>query len=171
LPTGRDNTGAEIVTTSVCSVCHDGVEAPVMDIAGLEASEEESLAGLSVLDNVLRARGYFFASSYPYFFKTADNTASSNGVKNWSKRYDGSAGDNTIGKMNMGAAFNYNLLAHDPGFFAHNHYYTKLLIYDSIDWLDNNTQDNSVQSYITTTYPVGQTRTDALAYFGASGRP
>jgi hypothetical protein len=142
-----------------------------MNYAALQVAEEDALAGLAILDNALKARGYFFGETHPYFFMTADNTASANAVKNWTKRYDGSAGDNTIGKLNMGAAFNYNLFAHDPGFFAHNNLYAKRLIYDSIDWLDDNTQNNSVQTYITTTFPVGQTRTDALAYFGASGRP
>ncbi len=170
LPVGKGNGSSttDNVTTAMCAVCHTGTS---MNYAALQTAEEDALAGLAILDNVLRARGYFFASSYPYFFQTADNTSSSNGVKNWSKRYDGSAGDNTIGKRNMGAAFNYNLFAHDPGFFAHNNLYAKRLIYDSIDWLDDNTLNNSVQTYITTTFPVGQTRTDALIYFGASGRP
>lgn len=48
------------------------------------------------------------------------------------------------GSHNMGAAFNYNLLKHDPGAFAHNSYYVKRLIYDSIDWLDDNQINHSV---------------------------
>lgn len=169
-PVGLDNTGSgEIITTPVCAVCHTTYP---MTITDLNNVEEEADTGLSVLDNVLRVRGYVFASAYPYFFKTPDNTASANAVKNWSKRYDGTVGDNTVGKKNMGAAFNYNLLAHDPGFFAHNFRYTKRLIYDSIDWLDNNQFDNSVQSYITATYGASSsTETEAFLYFGASGRP
>ncbi len=54
-----------------------------------------------------------------------------------------STGDKS-GKNNMGAAFNFNLLEHDPGAFVHNRYYTKRLIYDAIDWLDNNNMDYSV---------------------------
>jgi hypothetical protein len=42
------------------------------------------------------------------------------------------------GPNNMGAAFNYNLLYHDFGAFAHNRYYAKRLIYDSISWLFDN---------------------------------
>ena len=173
LPVGLDNTGSgQAVTTPVCAVCHDGVEAPVMNFAGLEASKDEALVGLSVLDNALRLRGFFFANTYPYFFKSADNTASANAVKNWTALAGGGFGDNTVGKNNMGAAFNYNLFAHDPGFFAHNHYYTKLLIYDAIDWLDDNLPNDSVQAYITATYGAGSpTETEALAYFGAAGRP
>jgi len=49
----------------------------------------------------------------------------------------------TTGKNNMGAAFNFNLLEHDPGAFAHNRFYAKRLIYDSIDWLDDNVMNYS----------------------------
>lgn len=167
LPTGTGSGGTEVVTSTVCVECHGGL----MSITELDVAKEEALAGLAILDNVLRARGYFFANTHPYFFKTAGSTASSNAVKKWTNRFNGTAGDNTIGKMNMGAAFNYNLFAHDPGFFAHNDIYTKRVIYDTIDWLDNNSMDNTVQSYITNNFPVGQTRTDALLYFGGSGRP
>jgi hypothetical protein len=48
------------------------------------------------------------------------------------------------GKNNMGAAFDFNLLEHDPGAFAHNRYYVKRLIYDAIDWLDDNQLNFSV---------------------------
>lgn len=50
------------------------------------------------------------------------------------------------GKQNMGAAFNYNMLEHDPGAFVHNNYYAKRLIYDSIDWLDNNALDDTTRA-------------------------
>jgi hypothetical protein len=44
----------------------------------------------------------------------------------------------------MGAAFNFNLFEHDPGAYAHNRYFVKRLIYDSIDWLDDNQLNFSV---------------------------
>jgi nitrate reductase cytochrome c-type subunit len=171
LNVGLDNTGSgEIITTAVCTTCHTGAFA--MTITELNATENAALLGLSVLDNALRARGYFFANTHPYFFKTTDNTASANAVKDWSKRYDGTAGDNAVGKQNMGAAFNYNLFAHDPGFFVHNYVYSKRLVYDSIDWLDDNQFNNSVQAYVTAAYGAGSaTETAAFGYFGASGRP
>jgi hypothetical protein len=50
----------------------------------------------------------------------------------------------TTGKNNMGAAFNFNLLEHDPGSYVHNRYYVKRLIYDSLDWLDDNLMNYSV---------------------------
>ena len=59
----------------------------------------------------------------------------------------------------MDADFNYNLLYHKPGAYAHNRYYTKRLIFDSIDWLDNNTLDGTIDL---TAYP------EAAAYLRSS---
>jgi trimeric autotransporter adhesin len=44
-------------------------------------------------------------------------------------------GNMDTGPANMGAAFNYNMLMHDPGAFAHNPTYSKRLVRDSIDYL------------------------------------
>lgn len=54
------------------------------------------------------------------------------------------------GQNNMGAAFNFNLLEHDPGAYVHNRMYTKRLIYDSIDWLDDNVMNYSVGATLDT---------------------
>jgi len=37
----------------------------------------------------------------------------------------------------MGAAFNVNLLIHDPGGYAHNRYYVKRLLWDAMDYITN----------------------------------
>jgi hypothetical protein len=49
----------------------------------------------------------------------------------------------------MGAAFNFNLFEHDPGAYVHNRYYVKRLIYDSLDWLDDNLMNYSVGATLT----------------------
>lgn len=149
------------IATPVCAVCHTGGYA--LTPASLETEKEEAANALAALDNQLRAKGIYFSNTHPYFFKTPDNTASANAFKNWNL-----GGDNTVGKNNMGAAFNYNLFIHDPGFYVHNRYYAKRLIYDSIDWLDNGAFDNSVQATLTALSPAFD---EALTYFGASGRP
>ncbi|HUJ79411.1 MAG TPA: hypothetical protein VLY45_03735, partial [Nitrospiria bacterium] len=80
----------------------------------------------------------------------------------------------TSGKNNMGAAFNYNLLLHDPGAFAHNRFYIKRLIYDSIDWLDDNNLNDSVQATLSGLDPATHPyQADAIAYLLSStgGRP
>jgi len=84
---------------------------------------------LSVLASALRKRGFTFQSASPYFLN-----------KNWQTRKGtppndtGGYGAGT-GAGTMGAAYNFNLLAHDPGGFAHNSTYAKRLIFDSILWV------------------------------------
>jgi len=58
---------------------------------------------------------------------------------NWLTRGDTDKTGNTTGKNNMGVGLNRFMIdiAQEPGAFAHNRFYTKRLIYDSIDWLDD----------------------------------
>ncbi len=46
----------------------------------------------------------------------------------------------------MGAAFNLNLLVHDYGAFAHNRFYTKRLIFDAIDWMQDGVMGNGIEA-------------------------
>jgi hypothetical protein len=50
----------------------------------------------------------------------------------------------------MGAAFNLNLLEHDPGGYVHNRTYAKRLLYDAIDWADDNLLNYSVGATLNT---------------------
>jgi len=76
-------------------------------------------------------------ASAPY---TIMMTGSANAVKDW----DVTNGGEASGKNFMGAAFNFNLFEHDPGAYVHNRTYVKRLVYDSIDWLDDASMNNSV---------------------------
>jgi hypothetical protein len=78
---------------------------------------------------------------------------SSSGIRNWlttatwaypAQTADADKTGSVTGKNNHGAAFNFNLLDHDPGAYAHNRIYVKRLLYDSIDWLDDNQMNYSV---------------------------
>jgi hypothetical protein len=70
------------------------------------------------------------------------------GVKNWltqagtgitsAAATDTDTSGNTTGRYNMGAAFNLNLIEHEPGAYVHNRIYAKRLLYDAIDWADDN---------------------------------
>lgn len=118
--------------SSVCINCHgDFATITPVPLAGFEAS----LAALKGELEVNPFRKMFWADKNPYFF--TDATASTS-LKSWHSVGGPVASKTTSGKNNMGAAFNYNLLAHDPGAFAHNSFYAKRLIYDSIDWLFDN---------------------------------
>ena len=46
----------------------------------------------------------------------------------------------------MGAAFNFNLLKREPGAYVHNSVYTKRLIWDSVDYIDDGIINNSTGS-------------------------
>jgi hypothetical protein len=43
----------------------------------------------------------------------------------------------------MGACYNLNLMARDPGGYLHARTYVQRLVYDSLDYLDNNLMDYS----------------------------
>ncbi len=109
-----------------CSNCHSGPE----DLIGLVNELDEGFnAALEALRLELAKNGFTFLEVFPYFSNT-----------DWT-----SAGDPS-GKNNMGAAFNLNLLIHEPGAYVHNLQYAKKLIYDSIDYLDDGILNSSVES-------------------------
>jgi len=158
LPVDVDDTTDKItaITSTICIECHDGSHGAAFVAEGgdatdvqaaadfLNTEEENFEAALDVLETALQAKGIFFAASYPYFFNDTDGSGTldaveidrSNGFKNW--------GDATTGKPTMGAAFNFNLLAHDPGAWAHNRYYTKRLIFDSLEYLMDGAFDGEI---------------------------
>ena len=139
LPVKKDATGEVIELTSfeqTCSDCHAGPE-ELLDL--VNELEEGLVAALQALRDVLADNGYYFQPSYPYFFKVEGSTDRADGVRDWT------VGVSSNGKNNMGSAFNYNLIYHDPGAHVHNLQYTKRLIYDSIDFLDDGTFNSSVE--------------------------
>lgn len=148
-PVGKDATGKIVnVSSEVCFInCHEGRSA-LADQANLEM-EDYKLA-LAAFDNQLIISGYTF-TSYPYFKNT-----------DWRSPDDSDITGNTTGKNNLGAAFNYSLLYHEPGAYIHNSRYAKRIVYDSIDWLDNNQMDWSVgatlDKLITETFKDGAMR-------------
>jgi len=162
------------ITSTICNGCHSKQSVPQLTATTLQAKKEGFQAALEALSAQLQLRGLYFYGANPYFFTAPYNssykeaTASPHctgnlSVKNWqtggTATYTATfrkgkfnncssstnvSGDPATGLNNMGAAFNYNLLIHEPGAFAHNSNYVKRLIYDSIDWLDNNQLDDSV---------------------------
>ena len=153
LPVEKDDDTGEItaITATVCIECHDGGHGPAFVAQGgdsaavtaaaefLIAEEEEYVAALNTLATALESKGiYFDSSSYPYFFDSAD-TATRASYTTWGAAYGVDEWQNV-----MGAAFNLNLLEHDPGGYAHNRFYVKTLIWDSIDYIYDGIIDGSV---------------------------
>lgn len=126
LPIPVDRSG-KIVST-VCAKCHS--VAPlltVMDSSTYKSKKDGYFAALTVLAKVLKDRGFSYTDTYPNFANS-----------NWKTDFGASGGfGGNTGMFTMGAAFNFNLLWHDYGAFAHNSLYAKRLIFDSIDWIVN----------------------------------
>ncbi|RMG57095.1 MAG: hypothetical protein D6713_10315 [Deltaproteobacteria bacterium] len=143
MPVAHDDQGnmTEILSNAnVCSKCHTGQYA--LTVEKLEEEEEGFDNALTVISDLLAARGiYYNSSKYPYFFSVSDPDQQSfaTAYTNWSS------------KDELGAAFNLNLLTREPGAYAHNRFYTKRLIFDSIDYLDNGTLDGTIDL---SSYPV-----------------
>jgi hypothetical protein len=117
----KDASGAiTAVATTACGSCHGNMTA-----AWLEERKETFHEALDALKQALLAKGIQFSPNYPYFYVVGTTTP----FKNWDAVYPG------FGKDVMGAAFNYNLLEHDPGAYTHNRSYALKLIADSIDFL------------------------------------
>jgi hypothetical protein len=125
-----------------------------------------------VLEAELAGKGFFFAPSHPYFYNSPgfdpaydEDTANPHcqknlPVKNWqtggTSTFAWDAGEEEClssvlvpgasgtGPANMGAAFNFNMLKHEPGAYVHNGLYAMRLIFDSLDWLDNGNLDGTI---------------------------
>jgi len=115
-------------------------------------------AGLEALRALLESKGYPFTSGYPYF-----------AAKNWLSTGDTDTTGATTGKNNMGAAFNYNLLIHDPGGVAHNRRYTRRLIYDAMDWLDDGILNYTVSTTLNALPADTIYKASAIAYLINAG--
>lgn len=105
----------------------------------LEHEAEGFHEALDILQAELLVKGLTFGG-YPYF-----------------------SGPSWINEGTFGAALNFNYLHHEPGAYAHNRYYTKRLIFDSIDWLDNGVLDGTIASTIGN-YPA---KTYAATWLGS----
>jgi len=130
------------ITSTVCAECHNGVF--TLDAAAVDGVRVGFEAALAVLYTELYNDGFLFFPAYPYFYNTPPPGPPSIWLTNWLSAGDTDTTGETTGKNNMGAAFNYNLLHHEPGAYVHNRLYTKRLIFDSIDWLDNNAIDGVI---------------------------
>jgi hypothetical protein len=122
-----DGTISGVNSQAVCKLCHVGNALP-MSVTDAERYRKGYVAALAALKNLLEKD--------PATGKIKDSK--------WSSI------------NNAGAWFNYRLLAGDPGGYAHNPTYVKLLIYDSIDWLDGGGLNGSVAATIGSTTDAGK---------------
>jgi hypothetical protein len=153
-PVGKDGDGKiTTVSSEVCFVCHAGSANEFGQI--VEEEKEVFEAAMSAFDGQLLVSGFTFTTSFPYF-----------NYSYWLSPGDTDATGNMTGKNNIGAAFNFSLLHHEPGAFVHNSRYVKRLMYDSIDWLDDNNMNYSVGLTIQamSTFPTPTYQEGAMRY-------
>jgi hypothetical protein len=134
------------LTSTACITCHTGEHGAALtagsaDAATFLATEEHHYhAALDALKAALSNKGIYFYEAHPYFYTATYVVGGTNtAFTNWAGVY-GLA----LWKDTMGAAFNYNLLQHDPGGYAHNRMYAKRLIFDAIDFIDNGVLDGTI---------------------------
>ncbi|SNB46350.1 hypothetical protein SAMN06269301_1805 [Geobacter sp. DSM 9736] len=157
LPVQKDANGVVTsVLSTACAECH-GAGNPT------PAELESEKAGLAAATEALKARlavlNIHFFDSNPYFF-TQPNGAGTR-VTKWAKF---SPANFDTGRNTMGAAFNLNMVLHDPGAYAHNRFYIKRLIYDSLDWSNNGILDNDVEAAINASSLTAAQKTAAINY-------
>lgn len=93
----------------------------------------------------LGLKGMYYAEKYPYFYKTPNNTNTSNVIKNW-LNVGPTSGDGVSGSNNMGAAFNFVLLYKEKGAHVHNRSYARKLISHSIFYLQTGKDINVIEN-------------------------
>jgi hypothetical protein len=104
----------------------------------LQAQKTGYQAALAVVAAQLAARGiYYNAGIAPYFFSDQAFTIP---TTNWILTINGTR----FGSNVMGAAFNLMLLQSDGGAYTHNDWYTKRLLYDTLDFLDDGVENDSI---------------------------
>lgn len=135
-PVMKDGTTITAVSSEICFNCHAGSSTGLAEVLEQEKIEyEDSLQALS--QSLLESSPSFSFAGFPYFSNS-----------NWLSTGDTDWTGNTTGKNNMGAASNMAMLSHEEGGYVHNSRYVKRLIYDSIDWIDDNAMNYSVGNTI-----------------------
>jgi len=142
------DTSGTLEATAVCGSCHGGNDpnAPALTNRGFETRRDGFHHALDLLQAKLAlipipgkpGKTFAYQDKFPYFPNFFPATI------NWD-----AFGTGTGANM-MGVVFNFNLLAHDYGAFAHNSLYAKRIVYDSLEWLyfRNNSLSNDLKAAI-----------------------
>ncbi|MBT1075217.1 hypothetical protein KJB29_08095 [Geobacter grbiciae] len=122
----------------VCVKCHTKEGTTTLTSANfksvfIDPQAEVFENALNVAVNILKNKygvGYN-ATAYPYFFDLTLDSTGKTALKDWTR------GGTVNAKKLLGACFNINLLKREPAAYAHARTYTRRLIYDTIDFLDD----------------------------------
>jgi len=157
---------------AVCGECHSGGSI-ALDVAAMNRYRDGYLSSLRALAAVLAARGIHFNPELaPFFFRTAERQeqGEATAYRNWGALYQPGSPPLYRSADLMGAAFNLRLLWSERGAYAHNDYYAKRLVYDSIDLADDGRISSSVYLTIQNLEPGDDLsvtdKENALQYLG-----
>lgn len=170
---------------TVCSKCHTSEGGVTLTGNNFKAIfiEEQAIPfnnALKVARQLLVTKYgiEYDSANYPYFWPTGLSSHSDRtlGFKDWTK---GGTLTTAKAKKLIGACFNVNLLSREPAAFAHARTYTRRLLYDTIDYLDDGAIDMSVTATAMSLYPAdygaaipadSSTATESLLYLKAYNR-
>ncbi len=158
--------------TQVCINCHTSEQGVTLTADNFQtAFLEEQAAGftdaLGLIQNQLLTKYNisYNADAYPYFYD--ELLPLKNGSKQQVKDWTRGTKNQVYGKRLMGAAFNLNMLTKDAGAYVHARTYVRRLVYDSIDWLDDNNMNFSTGATALTALPAVYTK-GSSAYTGGA---
>jgi hypothetical protein len=118
--------------------------------------------GLNLLKQILKVKYMinYDDTAYPYFFDLQKDATGKTAVTDWTRKNVAGVTDAAVAALGstftpiqaggltqtqamrlMGACFNLNLLVKDPGAYVHARTFSQRLVYDALDFLDNNTMD------------------------------
>lgn len=121
------------VSSEACFNCHENSSTGLAKIAD---DERVTYA------NAKSALTYFLGT--PPEVRSGVTTTFTTTTTNWLTPGDTDVTGVTTGMNNLGAFFNSRYLQFERGAYIHNSKYVKRLIYDSLDWLDDNQMNYSV---------------------------
>lgn len=138
---GNDDTIRSNVK-AVCDTCHTPGGSYELTFEALEHEKDG-------FNDALKAMKFFITNnylsapiglqdSYPYAYYGPDGSQFNTADDNWSTDF----GVND--KSAYGVAYNYVMLAHEPGAFAHNRYYAKRIIFDAINFMQDGVLDGVI---------------------------
>jgi hypothetical protein len=127
------------INSGACSAvgCHDGVTQPLLTPATLNAFKATFTTALAALDTQLKARGIFYNPENARFYTDATFTTQAN---NTYYATQAALAPVVSTRDLQGAAYNYWLFTYhgaDPAGYAHNRFYSRKLIADSADLLND----------------------------------
>ncbi len=149
----------------LCSKCHSTeVDSQAHLDTFLKEQSEVFQDAVTLAVTILQARYSikYDPANHPYFYDLAKDPTGTTPVTDWTR----GTKNQKFGQRMMGACYNINLLNRDPATFAHARTYTRRLIYDTIDFLDDGTINMSTGAsavkYFPSVYVKGATANDPV---------